>query len=96
MGSEMSYPPERQHGVSTFLIGACLVVLSTASVRAQTFLEAACYVFEGNENCRKVTIVDQDNCIIKVRPRSFADVDPSIAGCLGSGPINGIPVEARM
>jgi rhodanese-related sulfurtransferase len=65
-----------------FLIGACLVVLSTAFVRAQTFQEAACYVFEGNENCRTVTIVDQDNCVIKVRPRSFADVDPSIAGCL--------------
>ena len=82
MDIEMSYPPERQHGVSTFLIGACLVVLSMASARAQTLQEAACYVFEGKENCEKVIIVDQDNCIIKIRPRSFADVDPSIAGCL--------------
>lgn len=78
----MNHPPGRQHGVSTFLIGACLVVLSTASVCAQTFQEAACYVFEGNEKCQTVTIVDQDNCIIKVRPRPLANLDPSIAGCL--------------
>ena len=78
----MSYSPGSQHGVSAFSIGVCLVVLSTASVQAQTLQEAACYVFEGHENCGKVTVVDQDNCIIKIRPRSFADVDPSIAGCL--------------
>lgn len=78
----MNQPPGRHHGVSTFLIGACLIVLGAASVRAQTFQESACYVFEGKEICQTVTIVDQDSCIIKVRPRPIANLDPSIAGCL--------------
>jgi rhodanese-related sulfurtransferase len=82
-GLVMDHPLRRPHRVPTCLTGACLIVLSiAASVCAQTFQEAACYVFEGNENCQTVTIVDQDNCTIKVRPRPLANLDPSIAGCL--------------
>jgi len=78
----MNHPPGRRHRAPTCLVAGCFIVLSTASVCAQTFQEAACYVFEGNENCQTVTIVDQENCTIKVRPRPLANLDPSIAGCL--------------
>lgn len=72
----------RHNRSSVLLIGMCSILLGTASTWGQSFLDAACYVFEGEENCRSVTIIDPDNCIIKVRPHPIAQVDPSLAGCL--------------
>lgn len=77
----MNDQPGWRHGASTCL-AACLVALGPASIFAQTFEEAACYVFEGDKTCETVTVVDQDDCVVKVRPRPLANLDPAIAGCL--------------
>lgn len=78
----MTRPSGKRQTVSALLIAAGLIVFGAAALHAQTLQEAACYIFEGDENCRTVAIVDPDSCIIKVRPRPLADLDPEIAGCL--------------
>ncbi|MDH3241620.1 MAG: rhodanese-like domain-containing protein [Alphaproteobacteria bacterium] len=78
----MTRPPRTRLGVSAFLFGACALALGTAPASAQSFRDAACQAFEGSEDCRTVTVVDPDACIVKVRPNPIADLDPAIAGCL--------------
>jgi rhodanese-related sulfurtransferase len=78
----MTRPPRTRLGVSALLFATCALAPGTAPSSAQTFRDAACQAFEGSEACRTVTVVDADSCIVKVRPRPIADLDPAIAGCL--------------
>ena len=78
----MILPPRTRHAFSALLLAACALAPGTAPARAQGFEDAACQAFEGREDCRTVTVVDEDSCIVKVRPRPIADLDPAIAGCL--------------
>lgn len=79
---QMTPPPATRHAVSAFLFGACALALGAAPAPAQSLRDTACQAFEGVKDCRTVTVVDRDSCIVKVRPNPVADLDPAIAGCL--------------
>ena len=53
-----------------------------AEAYAGTLKDAACVVFAGDSTCRTVSIVDQDNCVIKIHPVPIPDLEPAVAGCL--------------
>ncbi len=78
----MTLPPATLRTVSALLLGACALAPGAAPALAQGFEDTACQAFEGHEDCRTVTIVDRDSCIVKIRPAPLPDLDPAIAGCL--------------
>jgi hypothetical protein len=78
----MIRPPRTRIGVSAVLSAACALATGTAPAPAQNFQDAACQAFEGSADCRTVTVVDEGQCIVKLRPRPIPELDPAIAGCL--------------
>ena len=53
-----------------------------AKAFAGALKDAACLVFDGDSTCRTVSIVDEDNCVIKIHPDPIPDLEPAVAGCL--------------
>lgn len=66
----------------TAAIALATSILFAGIAAAETFEEAACYVFGGREDCRTVRIFDPDECIVKIHPEPLPDLDPSEVACL--------------
>ncbi len=83
MDSNRNVPLPISRGIAILLIAAGLAAAMPATVitkvQAETFEDAACYVFGGRENCRTVKIFDAEECIIKVHPQPLPILEPEVA-----------------
>ncbi len=64
------------------LTATVFALSAVGQIHAGTLQEAACVIFDGKSECRTISVVDEENCVIKIHPGPVPDLDPAIAGCL--------------
>ncbi|UCH72712.1 MAG: rhodanese-like domain-containing protein [Rhodospirillales bacterium] len=68
--------------VTAVLVSACAQALDPTPAPAQELEAAACLAFEGDGDCRTVTIIDAEACVVKIRLTPLPELDPAVSGCL--------------
>lgn len=72
----------RRTSFGLVLFGVIAAHLAVTELYAGTLKDAACVVFGGDRACRTISIVDEDDCVIKIHPTPIPDLEPAVAGCL--------------
>ncbi len=67
------------------MVQLILIFLTSAmpqNVGAQSLEETTCYIFDGKTDCKKVKVLDWDNCVVKIYPHEMPFHEPESMGCL--------------
>lgn len=64
------------------LILIILISVMPLHVGAQSLEETTCYIFDGKTDCKKVKVLDWDNCVVKIYPHVMPFHEPESLGCL--------------